>query len=76
MNKIDKDKIDSYKEMKLIFQKSIFAKNNIKIGEKLNLNNLCFMKPGSGIPASEIDNILGKVSNQNIAKGEMLKKNG
>ena len=29
-NKVDKNQLDSYKEMKLIFQKSIFSKNFIK----------------------------------------------
>ncbi len=74
INNIDKNAIDSYKEMKLIFQKSIFAKYNIKKGEKFNGDNLSFMKPGTGIPANEIDNILGKVSNKNIQRGEMIKE--
>ena len=72
-NKVDKNNLDSYKEMKLIFQKSIFSNNFIKKGEKFDLNNLAFKKPGSGIPASEIDAIIGKISSKDIEKGTMIK---
>ena len=73
-NKVDKNQLESYKEMKLIFQKSIFSINLIKKGEKFDLNNLDFKKPGSGIPAIEIDDIIGKISTENIQKGTMIKK--
>ena len=73
-NKVDNNQIDSYKEMKLIFQKSIFSNNFIKKGEKFDLNNLAFKKPGSGIPASEIDDIIGKISSKDIENGTMIKK--
>ena len=46
----------------------------IKKGEKFKISNLSFKKPGSGIPASEIDNILDKVSNTDIEKDQMIKK--
>lgn len=72
-NNVDKNNLDSYKEMKLIFQKSIFSNNFIKKGEKFDLNNLAFKKPGSGIPASEIDDIIGKISSKDIEKGTMIK---
>ncbi len=72
-NNVDKNNLDSYKEMKLIFQKSIFSNNLIKKGEKFDLNNLAFKKPGSGIPASEIDDIIGKISSKDIEKGTMIK---
>lgn len=73
-NKIDKNELDEYKEMKLIFQKSIFSNNFIKKGEKFDLNNLAFKKPGSGIPANEIDDIIGKISSKDIETGTMIKK--
>ena len=73
-NKVDKNNLDSYKEMKLIFQKSIFSNNFIKKGDKFDFNNLAFKKPGSGIPASEIDDIIGKISSKDIEKGTMIKK--
>ena len=60
--------------MKLIFQKSIFSNNFIKKGEKFDLNNLSFKKPGSGIPAIKIDDIIWKISTEDIEKGTMIKK--
>ena len=73
-NNVDKDNLKEYIDMKLIFQKSIFSKNIIKKGEKFKISNLSFKKPGSGIPASEIDNILDKVSTKDIEKDQMIKK--
>ena len=74
INKVDKNDIEKYKEMKIIFQKSIFARNLIKKGNKINLKDLSFKKPGSGIPASNIDQVIGKISLIDIDKEEMIKE--
>lgn len=58
---INKDDLSAYGEMKNVFQKSIVASKKIVAGDILTMENVAFKKPGSGIPASEIDQILGKV---------------
>jgi len=57
---IDKDDLASYAEMKEIFQKSIVAKILIEPGDVLTIDNLAFKKPGTGIPASDVDLVVGK----------------
>ncbi len=74
LKNIDKDNIEKYKEMKIIFEKSIFSKNKILKGEKIKLDDLSFKKPGSGISANKIDDLIGKVSLIDIKKDQMIKK--
>lgn len=44
----------------LIVRKSIFAAVDIKQGEMFTENNLLLKRPGDGIPAIQIDQVLGK----------------
>lgn len=62
MNKspVDKNKVDDFKQMKLVFQKSIVAAKNIQAGEIVTFNDLAFKKPGDGIPANRFEEIIGK----------------
>ena len=69
---IDKDDLAAYGDMKQIFQKSIVAKTAIKKGDALTMQNIAFKKPGTGIPASSIDEVLGKTYQDNAAPDEML----
>ena len=53
-------------------RKSIFAKNDIKKGDKIKLSDIEFKRPGNGIPPSEVDNVVGKIANCDIEKGFLL----
>ena len=54
------------------FRKSIVAKKDIKKGETLTLDNIHISQPGDGISPSEIDEIIGKVAVQDIAKDALI----
>ena len=58
-NPVDKNNIETYSEMKDIFQKSIVTAVDIAPGTILTHDHLSFKKPGDGISASNIDSILG-----------------
>ncbi len=58
--------------MKGIFQKSIVAKIKINNGDVLSMDNLAFKKPGTGIPASEIDSFIGKSYNGEAQLDDMI----
>lgn len=51
-----------------IFRRSLFAKNNIKKGEKLSLKNIVRVRPGHGISPLHYYKIIGKKSPVNIKK--------
>jgi N,N'-diacetyllegionaminate synthase len=72
---ICKDDLSAYSEMKNIFQKSIVARKKINPGDILTMENIAFKKPGNGIPASEIDQILGKVYEKEADLDTMIERN-
>ena len=71
---ISKDDLSAYGEMKNIFQKSIVAGKKINPGDILTMENVAFKKPGNGIPASEIDQILGKVYEKEADLDTMIER--
>ena len=58
-----------------IVRKSIFSKTNILEGEILTEDNIILKRPGDGIPANEIDKVLGKKENKTIQEGTKLSYN-
>lgn len=69
---VDKDNLESYGEMKQVFQKSIVARTVINKGDMLTMENIAFKKPGTGIPASAIDSIIGKIYDNNAQPDDMI----
>ncbi len=69
---VDKSDVDAYADMKTIFQKSIVIQNGVKAGQVLGLNNLAFKKPGTGISAADIDDIIGKTIKRDLGHNDML----
>ena len=59
--------------MRIFARKSIFAKNNIKKGEKFSIENIECRRPGNGLEAQNYFKILGKKSIKNFNKNEMIK---
>lgn len=57
---IDKDNLDEYGDMKRIFQKSIVSARPLALGSMLKESDLAFKKPGDGIPAAKLNEIIGK----------------
>jgi N,N'-diacetyllegionaminate synthase len=70
-------KIITQDEKKILFKirRSIYAKNNILKGETINKDMLLFLRPQNNISVDEINNVLGKKTNQNIPKNQPIKKN-
>lgn len=56
-----------------LVRKSIYAKSNIKVGEKFTTENLTCKRPNIGISAFMIKNFLGKKSKKNYSKNEIIK---
>ena len=72
-SKLDKDDLDRFSEYKLVFQKSIVASKNLIEGTRLSLDDLAFKKPGSGICASNFNELIGKTINKTINKDEQIR---
>lgn len=66
-NPIDKNDLDCYKEMKMVFQKSIVSSRNLNKGHSIKFEDLAFKKPGDGIPANEWEYLIGKRLNKEVS---------
>ena len=63
--------IENLKKLK----KSLVSKTNILKNEKIQKSMINLKRPGTGIPANEINSILGKKAKKNIYKNTILKSN-
>lgn len=58
---VDKDSMaEELETMRSLFSKSVALVNNLPAGTVLEEKHLCAKKPGTGIPVSELDQVLGK----------------
>lgn len=72
-NPVDKNLI--YKEMletKKLFTKSIAYAKSLPAGTKLEKRYLKFVKPGTGIPAYRLYDIIGKTLKKSVIEGDFL----
>ena len=61
------------KEMRIIARRSITAIKEIKMGEKYCLSNIGMRRPGSGLSASLMVQIIGSKATRSIKKAETIK---
>ena len=55
-------------------RRSIFAKEDIKKGEKLNPNKLITLRPGDGLSASLWDKVIKTIAKRNIPKDKKIER--
>lgn len=68
-----KKMVESEKEIRINYRKSIFAKEKILKGNTITLDNITIKRPGNGIQPKYIDKILGKKVKRDINPDEMIK---
>lgn len=56
-----------------IFTKSLFATQDLSVGTRLEREHLTAKKPGTGIPANQIDQVLGRRLVAEVKCGRMLR---
>tara|TARA_Y100000310_G_scaffold317184_1_gene369764 strand:- start:256 stop:753 length:498 start_codon:yes stop_codon:yes gene_type:complete len=73
LKKINKDKLARELEpMRKIFTKSIYYKNDIKKDVILKKNYLQLKKPGDGVGADQLGELIGRRMKKGVKKGEKL----
>jgi pseudaminic acid synthase len=60
-------------EKNKIFRRSLYVIKDIKKGEKFTPENIKAIRPGLGLPTKYYDEIIGNISNQDLARGTPLK---
>ena len=53
-------------------RRSIVAKRDIKKGDILKESDVTFKRPGTGISPSKLDEIIGKVANEDICEDTLI----
>jgi N,N'-diacetyllegionaminate synthase len=71
-NPVDKNDLKPYLEMKSIFEKSIVTATAIAAGQTLSRELLTFKKPGTGIRADRVSEVLGKKALRDLPKDHLL----
>jgi len=71
-NPVDKNDVARFADMKRIFQKSVVAACAIAAGTRLTRDMLACKKPGTGIPAADLDRIVGRSAARAIAADTLL----
>ncbi|MFI4861064.1 MAG: N-acetylneuraminate synthase family protein [Phycisphaerales bacterium JB063] len=71
-HEVDKDDLTPYREMKAVFEKSIVARRPIPAGATITRDMLDVRKPGTGIPARDIGQVVGKVAAHGISADSLV----
>jgi sialic acid synthase SpsE len=61
-------------ELRAIFNKSIVATTDLAAGTVLAPEHLCLKKPGSGLSAVHLDDVMGRALKRDVAKDALLSK--
>lgn len=74
-NPIDKDALSSeMKPLRELFTKSIVARTDLTAGTILQPEHLAVKKPGTGIPASRLTNVIGQTLRSGVKADQMLQE--
>jgi N,N'-diacetyllegionaminate synthase len=71
-NPVDKDDLERYGDMKRVFEKSVVTVADIPAGATIERGMLAAKKPGTGIPAARIDEVVGRTARADIAADTVL----
>lgn len=71
-NPVDKDILEPYEEMRLVFQKSAVAAQDIPSGKRLTRSDIAFKKVGAGIPPPEALGLIGRLVKHDIIHDQAI----
>ncbi len=69
---VDKSSADAYRSMKQIFEKSVVSVAAIPAGAVITRGMVGIKKPGSGIPAARIGEVVGKRATRDIPADQLI----
>jgi len=72
-SRVDKNSLDNVALMKEIFEKSITASIHIATGAEITREMLCLKKPGTGLPAARMADVVGKKARRDILKDTIVR---
>lgn len=73
-SRVDKADASRFAGMKMIFEKSIVARTDIAAGDVITREMLAFKKPGDGMPAAALDEVVGRRTRRPIKANTRLQR--
>jgi len=70
---VDKNAVDAYRTMKETFEKSVVSVVDIEAGALLTEEMLAVKKPGTGIPARSLPEVVGRVAKHRIKRDSLIR---
>ncbi len=74
-NPVDKNDLTAVAEMKEVFEKSVVALTNIRSGELITPSMVTVKKPGSGIPAKNLRQVIGSRARVSLVPDQVVMPN-
>ena len=71
-NPVDKDDLEPFGEMKQVFEKSVVSTREIPAGAEISREMVAAKKPGTGIPARMLPEVLGRRARVDIAADTVI----
>jgi N-acetylneuraminate synthase len=71
-NPVDKDDLEPFAEMKRVFEKSVVSSREIPAGAEISREMVAAKKPGTGIPAKRLPEIVGRTARVDIPADTVL----
>jgi N,N'-diacetyllegionaminate synthase len=71
-NPVDKDDLEPFAEMKRVFEKSVVSSREIPAGAEISHEMVAAKKPGTGIPAKRLPEIVGRTARVDIPADTVL----
>ena len=59
-------------EKSIVFRRSLYVVKDLQFGEKLTADNVRAIRPGLGLPTKYLEQVLGKIVKQSVARGTAL----
>lgn len=72
--KVDKSDASRFRQMKEIFEKSVVAVRAIQKGSTITAADVAAKKPGTGIPAAKIEEVIGRTAGHDIEADTVLQE--
>lgn len=63
---VDKDDLEPFEEMKRVFEKSVVTVADVPAGATIERTMLAAKKPGTGIPAARLDDVVGRTAARDL----------
>jgi len=71
-NPVDKNDLEPFAEMKRVFEKSVVTTADIPAGATIERTMLAAKKPGTGIPAAQLEDVIGRAAREPISADTVL----